>query len=262
MQRILLVVDSSCSARRAVSVVVELALRTRASVAVFAQPASHAAHALPGWNSASVAQYALKRLVSAGIDAVSSERDQSVVAELSDVVSSFSPDLMVIPADERGEGPGLELLQRINVAFLVVGPRAADTSIGNSVAVGLMDGSDIESTIGGAAEIASLLDAHVLVMHARALAPRVSTFDVELDLVEQAVAKLRRKGIAATGRVLPQAADSAGAIGAAAEAEGAGLIVVNARRIRGLRAWLGGNVAGKLVRSASRPVLLAAKRAA
>lgn len=154
------------------------------------------------------------------------------------------------------------MLQRINVPFLVVGPGAAEGPIGSSVAVALLDGSDFESTVVGATEIAGALGARVMVMHARALAPRVSTIDVELDLVEQAVAKLRTNGVSATGRVLPQTTDSARSISTAAAAEGVGLIVVNSRRMHGLRAWLAGNVAVKLVKAAGRPILLTAKRAA
>lgn len=255
-------VDGSPQARRAVSVVVELTLRTRASILVIPQPGPGDDNNKAGWTADSVARYAVDRLVSAGVDAGTNSHEQPGASGLSEAASSFDPDFVVVPADDHGDGPGLELLQRINVPFLVVGPGAAEGPIGSSVAVALLDGSDFESAVEGATEIAGALGARVMVMHMRALAPRVSTIDVELDLVEQAVAKLRKSGVSATGRVLPQTTDSARSISAAAAAEGVGLIVVNSRRIHGLRAWLAGNVASKLVKAAGRPILLTAKRAA
>lgn len=69
MERILLVVDGSPQARRAVSVVVELTLRTGASVLVIPQPGPGDDNNKAGWTADSVARYAVDRLVSAGVDA-------------------------------------------------------------------------------------------------------------------------------------------------------------------------------------------------
>lgn len=140
----------------------------------------------------------------------------------------------------------------LDLPLLLVRPWSATPAEPRTVLVGVDGSPGADEAVVEAAEVADVFHASVRVVHVR----RAIAGPEPCGVVGQALAEMERRGVDATGEVVPGASIAAGLI-AAAEEHAADLVVLGSRRPSHLDALLRGGVAREVVRRLPCPVLLA-----
>jgi nucleotide-binding universal stress UspA family protein len=268
-RHIVLAVDASGTSGPGIEFAVDIAARAGAAVTVahvWQRPRSH--------EDELVQLHAAQELVSsvaADLDLVGVKADielrtasrRQVGAELGAIVERRGADLLIVGSRGLSDAGGLifgstshAALEATECPVLVVRADAWPAPV-RRLALAVSGGDGDRGAIEAAIAITRLFDAHVFVVH---VAPPPVPEAEANRIVARAVARLRRRGLEASGEAVA-GTDVAGEIAAAADRQHADLIVTGSRRLGDLEGLVRKAISHEVVHRTNRPVLVSHRSA-